>query len=105
MGDSRFDSQPFLRQKEGQHFERKSMWHGPAGKKRPRDHQKVREEATEKATTPFHPFWRKRRMRKRWRPLARMGGSWTQVARRCRRTCSRQLISWEATHAKSRFVG
>lgn len=56
MGDSRFDSQPFLGQKEGQHFERKSMWHGPAGKKRPRDCQKVREEATEKATTPFHPF-------------------------------------------------
>ena len=37
MGDSRFDIQPFLGQKEGQHFERKSMWHGPAGKKRPRD--------------------------------------------------------------------
>ena len=47
MGDSRFDIQPFLRQKEGQHFERKSMWHGPAGKKRPRDRQKVREEAAE----------------------------------------------------------
>lgn len=47
MGDSRFDIQPFLRQKEGQHFERKSMWHGPAGKKRPRDRRKVREEAAE----------------------------------------------------------
>ncbi|MXW39753.1 MAG: hypothetical protein F4Z75_01080 [Synechococcus sp. SB0668_bin_15] len=47
MGDSRFDVEPFLGQKEGQHFERKSMWHGPAGKKRPRDRQKVREEAAE----------------------------------------------------------
>ena len=47
MGDSRFDIQPFLGQKEGQHFEHKSMWHGPAGKKRPRDRQKVREEAAE----------------------------------------------------------
>ena len=39
------------------------------------------------------------RMRKRWRPLARtgrslarIGGSRTQVARRCRRICSQQLI-------------
>ena len=47
MGDSRFDIQPFLGQKEGQHFECKSMWHRPAGKKRPRDRQKVHEEAAE----------------------------------------------------------
>lgn len=47
MADSRFDLHPFLGQKEGQHFERKSMWHGPAGRKQSRDRQKVREEAAE----------------------------------------------------------
>ena len=45
MGDSRFDIRPFLDQKEGQHFERKSMLHGAAGRKRSRNRKTVREEA------------------------------------------------------------
>jgi hypothetical protein len=33
----RFDVKPFLNQDEGQHFDRKSLFHGPPGKKQPRD--------------------------------------------------------------------
>ena len=45
--DSRFDVGPFLEQREGQHFDRKSMWHGPAGRKQPRNRKTVREVVAE----------------------------------------------------------
>jgi hypothetical protein len=31
----RFDVKPFLNQDEGQHFDRKSLFHGPPGEKHP----------------------------------------------------------------------
>ena len=47
MDDRRFDVRPFLEQKEGQHFERKSMRHGAAGRKRSRNRQAMREEVAQ----------------------------------------------------------
>ena len=42
-----FDVTPFLRQDEGQHFDRKSLFDGPEGKKRPRDRRTVRDQVAE----------------------------------------------------------
>jgi len=39
-----FDVSPFLSQDEGQHFDRKSLFHGPPGEKKPRDRRAVRDE-------------------------------------------------------------
>ena len=47
MTDPLFDITPFLTQAEGQHFDRKSMFEGPPGAKRPRKRGKVREQAAE----------------------------------------------------------
>lgn len=38
------DLAPYLRQEEGQFFDRKSLFHGPPGRKRPRDRKEVRDE-------------------------------------------------------------
>jgi ATP-dependent DNA helicase RecG len=43
MTAPRFDLTPFLRQDEGQHYDRKSLWGGPDGEKRPRDRRAVRD--------------------------------------------------------------
>ena len=43
----RFDPARFLTQDEGQHFERKSMFEGPPGQKRPRDRRQVRDQVAE----------------------------------------------------------
>ncbi|MDE0127260.1 MAG: putative DNA binding domain-containing protein [Bryobacterales bacterium] len=43
----RFDPAGFLKQDEGQHFERKSMFEGPPGRKRPRDRRQVRDQVAE----------------------------------------------------------
>ena len=43
----RFDPAGFLTQDEGQHFERKSMFEGPPGRKRPRDRRQVRDQVAE----------------------------------------------------------
>jgi len=40
----RFDVQPFLSQDEGQHFDRKSLFHGPPGEKQPRDRRELRDQ-------------------------------------------------------------
>ena len=40
----RFDVKPFLNQDEGQHFDRKSLFHGPPGEKQPRDRREVRDQ-------------------------------------------------------------
>jgi ATP-dependent DNA helicase RecG len=42
-----FDLTPFLGRDEGQHFDRKSMFEGEDGKKRPRDRRKVRDQVAE----------------------------------------------------------
>lgn len=42
-----FDPTPFLTQDEGQHFERKSLWEGPPGQKKPRDRRAVRDQIAE----------------------------------------------------------
>jgi ATP-dependent DNA helicase RecG len=42
-----FDVTPFLNQDEGQHFDRKSMLHGPPGQKRSRDRRVVRDQVAE----------------------------------------------------------
>jgi len=47
MTRSQFDVTPFLRQDEGQHFDRKSMWEGPEGAKRARDRRAVRDQVAE----------------------------------------------------------
>ena len=47
MSNSQFDIRPFLDQKEGQHFERKSMFHGASGQKRSRERKIVRDEVAE----------------------------------------------------------
>ena len=39
-----FDVEPFLTQDEGQHFERKSLFHGPPEAKKPRDRREVRDQ-------------------------------------------------------------
>ncbi|MFN6353183.1 MAG: ATP-binding protein [Cyanobacteriota bacterium] len=39
-----FDVTPFLSQDEGQHFDRKSLFHGPSGNKTPRDRREVRDQ-------------------------------------------------------------
>ena len=39
-----FDVSPFLHQDEGQHFDRKSLFHGPADAKKPRDRKEVRDQ-------------------------------------------------------------
>jgi ATP-dependent DNA helicase RecG len=39
-----FDASPFLSQDEGQHFDRKSLFHGPPGKKQSRDRKEVRDQ-------------------------------------------------------------
>jgi len=39
-----FDVTPFLHQDEGQHFDRKSLFHGPPDAKKPRDRKEVRDE-------------------------------------------------------------
>ncbi len=44
---STFDLTPFLGRDEGQHFDRKSMFEGEEGKKRPRDRRKVRDQVAE----------------------------------------------------------
>jgi len=47
MTRSQFDVTPFLRQDEGQHFDRKSMWEGPEGAKHVRDRRAVRDQVAE----------------------------------------------------------
>lgn len=42
-----FDLTPFLGRDEGQHYDRKSMFEGEDGKKRPRDRRKVRDQVAE----------------------------------------------------------
>jgi len=42
-----FDVTPFLHQDEGQHFERKSLFEGLEGGKRPRDRRAVRDQVAE----------------------------------------------------------
>lgn len=42
-----FDLTPFLGRDEGQHFDRKSMFEGEEGKKRPRDRRQVRDQVAE----------------------------------------------------------
>jgi ATP-dependent DNA helicase RecG len=39
-----FDVTPFLHQEEGQHFDRKSLFHGPPEAKKPRDRKEVRDQ-------------------------------------------------------------
>lgn len=39
-----FDVKPFLNQDEGQHFDRKSLFHGPPGEKQPRDRREVHDQ-------------------------------------------------------------
>ena len=39
-----FDVTPFLHQDEGQHFDRKSLLHGPPDAKTPRDRKEVRDQ-------------------------------------------------------------
>ncbi len=39
-----FDASPFLSQDEGQHFDRKSLFQGPPGKKQSRDRKEVRDQ-------------------------------------------------------------
>jgi ATP-dependent DNA helicase RecG len=41
---TRFDVTPFLHQDEGQHFDRKSLFHGPPEAKKPRDRKEVRDQ-------------------------------------------------------------
>lgn len=47
MTPSTFDPSPFLHQDEGQHFERKSMFEGPEGRKRARDRRAIRDHVAE----------------------------------------------------------
>ena len=47
MNETRFDITPFLNQDEGQHFDRKSMFHGKEGAKRPRERKEVRDQVAE----------------------------------------------------------
>lgn len=47
MPDRPFDITPFLSQDEGQHFDRKSMFRGPPGAKKPRGHREVRAQVAE----------------------------------------------------------
>lgn len=47
MPDQPFDITPFLSQDEGQHFDRKSMFEGPPGEKKPRGRREVREQVAE----------------------------------------------------------
>jgi ATP-dependent DNA helicase RecG len=47
MNAPTFDLTPFLGRDEGQHFDRKSMFEGEEGKKRPRDRRKVRDQVAE----------------------------------------------------------
>ena len=47
MTPPRFDVRPFLRRDEGQHFDRKSLFEGPPGAKRPRDRREVRDQVAE----------------------------------------------------------
>ncbi|WP_437640202.1 ATP-binding protein [Sorangium sp. So ce854] len=42
-----FEVGPFIGQDEGQHFDRKSLFEGPEGKKRPRDRRSVRDQVAE----------------------------------------------------------
>lgn len=42
-----FDITPFRGQEEGQYFDRKSLWHGRPGRKRPRGRREVRDQITE----------------------------------------------------------
>lgn len=47
MDGADFDITPFLRQDEGQYFDRKSLLHGPPGAKRSRDRREVRDQVAE----------------------------------------------------------
>ncbi len=47
MSDLRFDITPFLDQDEGQHFDRKSLYEGAEGAKRPRNRRAVRDQVAE----------------------------------------------------------
>ena len=47
MPDRPFDITPFLSQDEGQHFDRKSMFKGPPGEKKPRGRREAREQVAE----------------------------------------------------------
>ena len=47
MNEPNFDITPFLRQEEGQHFERKSLYEGEPGSKRPRDRRAIRDDVAE----------------------------------------------------------
>lgn len=47
MSDLRFDITPFLDQDEGQHFDRKSLYEGEEGAKRPRSRRAVRDQVAE----------------------------------------------------------
>ena len=42
-----FDITPFRDQEEGQYFDRKSLWHGRPGQKRPRGRREVRDQIAE----------------------------------------------------------
>ncbi|AUX31891.1 MULTISPECIES: helix-turn-helix domain-containing protein [Sorangium] len=42
-----FEVGPFLGQDEGQHFDRKSLFEGPEGQKRPRDRRSARDQVAE----------------------------------------------------------
>ncbi len=47
MTAPKFDITPFLNQSEGQHYDRKSLFHGPEGRKRSRKRRVVRDEVAE----------------------------------------------------------
>lgn len=47
MDSPRFDIVPFLTQDEGQHFDRKSLFEGPIGQKRPRARRAIRDQVAE----------------------------------------------------------
>ena len=47
MNRPQFDVTPFLTQDEGQHFDRKSLYQGPSGRKRPRNRRAVRDQVAE----------------------------------------------------------
>lgn len=47
MAELRFDITPFLDQDEGQHFDRKSLYEGAVGAKRPRNRRAVRDQVAE----------------------------------------------------------
>lgn len=49
MTGRHLDITTYLGQEEGQYFERKSLWHGPEGRKAPRDRKEVRDQIAEYA--------------------------------------------------------